>query len=111
VSLYQRILVVGIVALSLGGFASAAQPQSACIVEAGLVCENDERRAPSLDSPTVIDPGVSVGTPTHRREQPWRVGPGAFGDGARAGWMMDGAAFTGPDGRTCWPHGDHVHCR
>jgi len=42
---------------------------------------------------------------------PWRNWPRIPGARVDDGWSMDGAPSYGPDGRMCWPHGDHVHCR
>jgi hypothetical protein len=74
-----------------------------------------ERRATAPEpSPVVESDGAPLDRPMPPRigpSAPWREwmrGPGGRSDEGR---MLDGTPFPGPDGRLCWPHGDHVHCR
>ena len=66
--------------------------------DAGLACDDAE--------PLLIDPD-SI---SRSRLSPWRSWPSDI-DGPRDVWMLDGARIYNSDGRVCWPHGDHFHCR
>jgi hypothetical protein len=91
---------------------SSASAQSVCLQDGDpLSCYGTESRAISPDSSpkTHSDPPGSDTVP-RSPARVWRGWPGSV-EGTRDGWMMNGAPFQAPDGRTCWPHGDHVHCR
>jgi hypothetical protein len=99
--------------LLFGGFRASASPQPACSGEGNWPgCDGGEGRAISPDvappeSPEVVAPDGSA----RPRVLPWRVWPDPRPEWPRDGWTMEGRPFIGPDGRTCWPHGDHFHCR
>jgi hypothetical protein len=80
------------------GFAPSADAEMRCNPDGDeLVCDNAER--------PVIDPYYP-----RPRLSPWRNRPSEI-DGPREPWMLDGTQIDSPDGRVCWPHGDHFHCR
>jgi hypothetical protein len=58
-------------------------------------------------TPEVTTPAAS----DHPQVGRWRAWPDMLGNRPRGDRMMDGTPLPGPDGRVCWPHGDHVHCR
>jgi hypothetical protein len=62
-----------------------------------LVCNESEH--------PVINPDHAA----RLRLPPWR-GPSEI-DTPREEWRLDGTRSESPDGRVCWPHGDHFHCR
>jgi hypothetical protein len=98
---HGRFTVLALVTLALiCGLAMAAGAQTRCTRDGDQVaCDDGERR------PIAVDPA------TRPRMGLWRDWPGSAGDGGRDSWMLDGAHPYSPDGRVCWPHGDHVHCQ
>lgn len=105
------VVALTTVALLLGGFVSPAWPQSGCMQGgAGVACNGGEPPAAAPGSAAVTDP-EAIAPGAAGRPPAWRVWPGAPGGGPRGGWPMEGTPFPGPDGRMCWPHGDHFHCR
>jgi hypothetical protein len=108
----RSLLTLATVALVLGALISAASSQSSG-PPAGVQRSGDvgELRVVTPEPAPVVD-DVSPASPSgHRRVAPWRDWPRVPGNAVHDGRMMDGAPFNGPDGRMCWPHGDHVHCR
>jgi hypothetical protein len=97
----MRLTILLLAALVLvGGLTSAASAQAPCRWDGdSLVCNEAERNS--------ADPGFD----TRSRPTPWRGWPGNLGDSARDGWAMDESKFYTPDGKVCWRHGDHFHCR
>jgi hypothetical protein len=100
-SAYSRCLLVTVAVLALlWGLSSAARSQTRCTPEGDpSACADAERG----DIDRAPDPRLPF--------EPRRRWPGRFGDSTRDGWMGDGPRFSTPDGRLCWEHGDHVHCR
>lgn len=105
-------LILAIAVLSLGPMTSQANSQSTCApatVRSGDVGEpgvTSPERAADVDSEA-----APVRPPAVPLEGIWRNWPRTPGNGAHDGWTIDGAPIHSPDGRMCWPHGDHVHCR
>jgi hypothetical protein len=109
----HAILILVTVAVLLGGFIAPASPQSACGGENNWpACEGGEDRAISAGSSPPRNPEARTPDASERpRIRPWGAWPSAAAEWPRDGWAMEGSPFIGPDGRTCWPHGDHFHCR
>lgn len=81
----------------LGGAAAAENAEPACTTaEPGLPCTGAESR---LDGPE-----RKIRVPSDSRYGWPRAGPGER-------WINDDAEPYSVDGRICWPHGDHFHCR
>lgn len=57
----------------------------------------------AAEAPAIPTPPPRMGS--------WRLWPGSRLDGAREGSTMDGMPDYNHGGATCWPHGDHFHCR
>ena len=71
-----------------------------------------ERRAINEEPAQTVDGTIFPrSTPDSTRVAPWRRWPRLPGNEADDGRTGDGGLFYGPDGRLCWPHGDHVHCQ
>jgi zinc/manganese transport system permease protein len=108
----HAVLTLATVTMPLGAFIAAASPQSGGVADREWPAREDrEGRAvgpgPSMPMSPEWTPG-GAGRPRARSGGP-RPGPDA--EWPRDGWTMEGSPFVGPDGRTCWPHGDHFHCR
>jgi hypothetical protein len=86
--------------------AGPAAPSPCLVREGRLYCADGQGFGIADDD---RGPG-SPPAPRDRPGPPWRAAP-------RRDPLFDpptdgpGAVFTTPDGRVCWPHGDHVHCR
>jgi hypothetical protein len=109
----RPLLTVALFALLLGAPISPANSQSSGAPrEFPPSGEHGERRMITTE-PTPPGDGDRSSAPSSnpRRAAPWRGWPGGSGFGVNDDWTMDGAPSYGPDGRMCWPHGDHVHCR
>ena len=109
----HAVLTLATVAVLLGGFIAPASPQSTCIEDSqGPACEGGEGRAINPDSSPPMNPeAVTPDASARPGVRPWWPRPGPVAEWPRDGWTMEGSPFIGPDGRTCWPHGDHFHCR
>jgi len=85
----------------VGALASPARAQ--------MDCARDGERVPC----DVADPNsIEVDRPSPPRSGPWRGWLDVLGGRARRGDVPDAAGpIFAPDGRLCWPHGDHVHCQ
>ena len=109
----RLLFAVTTVALVVGAPISPGSSQSSD-TPPGVQPSDDaaERRELAPDSTPAVDGDLSPTSPSRdMRVAPWRGWPRSPGNGMHDGWTMEGAPFLGPDGRTCWPHGDHVHCR
>jgi hypothetical protein len=101
------------VVLMLGAAISFASAQSS-VVPAEVQPSGDvgERQVSNPERTPVLDGDSSPASPSgDMRDAPWRNWPRIPGSRVPDDWSMDGAPSYGPDGRMCWPHGDHVHCR
>jgi hypothetical protein len=79
------------------GFATPVGAETRCNRGGDVrVCDEAER------------PVISPDHAPRSRLSPWRA-PWDI-DGPREPWMLDGMRIDSPDGRVCWPHGDHFHC-
>jgi hypothetical protein len=113
-SSHAVLMLAAVAVLLLGGFSTAANPQPECSGESNWPdCKGGEEGR-------VIGPGAApppspeAATPdgsARPRIPPWRAWPGLSPEWPGDGWAGEGRPFIGPDGRTCWPHGDHFHCR
>jgi len=105
-------LTLATVVLIVGALISPARSESNN-PQAGVQPSGDvgEPQVFTPEPAPVVD-DVSPASPSSpTRVAPWRDWPRVPGSGVHEGWTIDGASFQGPDGRMCWPHGDHVHCR
>lgn len=106
------VLPLAAVVLVMAGVNSSASAQSVCSRDCdSFSCDAAEGRATTPNSGAMTN-SEAPGSDAFPRSpgRPWRGWPGS-GDGTRDSSMMNGVPFQGSDGRTCWPHGDHVHCR
>jgi hypothetical protein len=103
--------------LVFGGLdmSAASEPSGGNIPAMKPAVDPAERRPTSQDSRPAIDTEApaddSSESQTVEPGAPWRRWPRPPGSAADDIRTMDGPLFTRPDGRLCWPHGDHVHCR
>jgi hypothetical protein len=109
----RAVPTLALVAMLLGGLSAPASPQSACGGENNWpACEGGEGRAIGPGSAPPRNPeAVSPDASARPRLRPWGAWPDPAAAWPREGWAVEGTTFIGPDGRTCWPHGDHFHCR
>lgn len=108
----RSLLTLTTVLLIVGGLISPASSQLRN-PQVGVEPSGDVGEPQAIiPEPTPVVDDVSPASPSGpTRVGPWGDWPRLPGSGVHDGWMMDGAPFQGPDGRMCWPHGDHVHCR
>jgi hypothetical protein len=110
---HAALTLAAVAMLLLGGYSTSASPQTTCSGEGNWPgCDGGEGRAISPGAAPPQRPEGDTPDGSERpRVQPWRAWPGLTPEWPRDGWAMEGRPFIGPDGRTCWPHGDHFHCR
>jgi hypothetical protein len=111
-----RARLVAALLLAVAGPAGAASPlalaagpaaPSPCVAREGRLHCADGQSFPIVDDER--DPW-SARAPRGLSGPPWRAAPR---HDPRRDPLTDvpGAVLVTPDGRVCWPHGDHVHCR
>ena len=91
----------GLAAIALVcGSTTAPSAQAECTREGDrLICPDGEREVVGPESDARPPFGSWRGWPGPRRSDEGRDG------------LTDEPRVHGSDGRICWPHGDHVHCR
>jgi hypothetical protein len=104
------LLALGAVALVGGAMISPARSQSSSATGGVQPPAGVGERLMITTEPVVggdLPPSPSDPMPL----APWRDWPRVPGNAVYDGWTTDGIPFSGSDGRMCWPHGDHFHCR
>jgi hypothetical protein len=78
----------------------AAGTESGCVGDGDRECPKEERDKvdPGPDGRSLLD------------KSPGRLGTSPR-DGGRDAKPSEDSLIHIPDGRICWPHGDHFHCR
>jgi hypothetical protein len=109
----HRLLISAATALTVGVLITPASAQSSAPPSAAQ-SSNDvvERSASPPDPVRAADGALSPARPTGAtRMAPWGRWPRIPDSEIPEGWPRRGDSPYGADGRMCWPHGDHVHCR
>jgi hypothetical protein len=103
-------LVMGL--LSVGVLTSPATSQPTDVPVEPQPPSDAADRPVTQEPPSMPDGDASPpGRSRDPRDRLWRQWPRTPGSRGYDGWTPDGAPFHDADGRLCWPHGDHFHCR